>query len=74
MKIEVRLFATFRNNRFKKSIMEFTDKVTPIEILEKLEIEIKDVAILLINGIHGKVDTKLIDGDSVSLFPPVGGG
>lgn len=74
MKIEVRLFATFRNGRFKNKTMEFSSDITPREILEKLEIEIKDVAILLVNGIHNKVDITLSDGDSVSLFPPVGGG
>ena len=34
----------------------------------------KDVAILLINGIDGKLDSKLKENDRLSLFPPVGGG
>jgi molybdopterin converting factor small subunit len=29
---------------------------------------------LLINGRDGKLDTSLVENDTVSLFPPVGGG
>ena len=47
---------------------------TPKDILEKLKIDPKDVAILLINGIDGKLDSKLKENDRLSLFPPVGGG
>ena len=74
LKVEVRLFATFRNGRFKKTFMEFCNEVTPREILFGLGIELDDVAILLINGINGKFDTPLKDGDRISVFPPVGGG
>ncbi|MDU1321903.1 MAG: MoaD/ThiS family protein [Clostridium botulinum] len=75
MKIEVRLFAYFREGRDKKYFMEINEEnITPRYILEKLNIQVEEVAILLINGIDGKVDTLLKDGDVLSLFPPVGGG
>ncbi|HIG0360206.1 TPA: MoaD/ThiS family protein [Clostridium sporogenes] len=75
MKIEVRLFAYFREGRDKKYFMEINEEnITPRYILEKLNIQVKEVAILLINGRDGKVDTLLKDGDVLSLFPPVGGG
>ncbi|MBD5638768.1 MoaD/ThiS family protein [Clostridium botulinum] len=75
MKIEVRLFAYFREGRDKKYFMEINeDNITPRYILEKLNIQVEEVAILLINGRDGKVDTLLKDGDVLSLFPPVGGG
>ncbi|HBT49286.1 MAG TPA: hypothetical protein DEA61_05585 [Caldanaerobacter subterraneus] len=32
------------------------------------------VAIFLINGLDGKLDNPLNDGDVISLFSPVGGG
>ncbi|EPY2273305.1 MoaD/ThiS family protein [Clostridium sporogenes] len=75
MKIEVRLFAYFREGRGKKYFMEINEEnITPRYILEKLNIKVEEVAILLINGRDGKVDTLLRDGDVLSLFPPVGGG
>ncbi|APH15497.1 thiS family protein [Clostridium sporogenes] len=75
MKIEVRLFAYFRAGRDKKYFMEINEEnITPRYILEKLNIQVEEVAILLINGRDGKVDILLKDGDVVSLFPPVGGG
>ncbi|MCC5439483.1 MoaD/ThiS family protein [Clostridium botulinum] len=75
MKIEVRLFAYFREGRDKKYFMEINNEnITPKYILEKLNIQVEEVAILLINGRDGKVDTLLKDGDVLSLFPPVGGG
>ncbi|MGO5075455.1 MoaD/ThiS family protein [Clostridium sporogenes] len=75
MKIEVRLFAYFREGRDKKYFMEINEEnITPRYILEKLNIQVEEVAILLINGRDGKTDTLLKDGDVLSLFPPVGGG
>jgi len=75
LKIEVRLFAYFREGRDKKLFLEINeDEVTPRYILNKLNIEEKEVSILLINGRDGKATTTLKDGDVVSLFPPVGGG
>ncbi|NFL54051.1 MoaD/ThiS family protein [Clostridium botulinum] len=75
MKIEVRLFAYFREGRDKKYFMGINkENITSRHILEELNIKVEEVAILLINGRDGKVDTLLKDGDVLSLFPPVGGG
>lgn len=74
MKVEVRLFAYFREGRDKKLFLEFDEKVTPADILNKLNINLKEVSILLINGRDAKSDTLLCDNDVLSLFPPVGGG
>ena len=74
MEIEVRLFAYFRDGRGKRLALSIDENTTPKDILEKLKIDPKDVAILLINGIDGKLDSKLKENDRLSLFPPVGGG
>lgn len=74
VQVEVRLFATLRNNRFKKEKKEFQEGVTAEIIFQELDIDYEDVAILLINGRDGLLDTILKDGDTLSVFPPVGGG
>lgn len=74
MKIEIRLFATFRQGREKKQFLEFEENTTVEDVLKKLDIGKDEVAILLINGRDGSVERKLEDGDVISMFPPVGGG
>jgi len=74
LKIIVKLFATFRDGRQKILEMDLPDIATPQSIIDILGIHQTDVAILLINGRDGKLDTLMKDNDTVSLFPPVGGG
>lgn len=72
--IEVRLFATFREGRQKIIFLDKAEAANSGDIINLLEIPADDVAILLINGRHRKLDTPVEDGDVVALFPPVGGG
>lgn len=74
MIIEVRLFATLRENRQKVLHMDLIEGSTTEEVLSKLNIAPAEVAILLINGRDGLIDTPLKDNDVLSIFPPVGGG
>ncbi|PKM96509.1 MAG: molybdopterin synthase sulfur carrier subunit [Firmicutes bacterium HGW-Firmicutes-1] len=74
MQIKVRLFATLREGRGKEMFIELEEGVSPLDIIERLQIPVEDVAILLINGRDGQINTKLIGSDVVSIFPPVGGG
>ncbi|MFW5707219.1 MAG: MoaD/ThiS family protein [Bacteroidota bacterium] len=74
MKVKVRLFATLREGRGKEQIIDFGRNVCPQDIFDQLNIPPNEVAILLINGFNGKPDQPLKDGDTVSIFPPVGGG
>jgi molybdopterin converting factor small subunit len=72
--LEVRLFAYFRDNRDKVLHLDHKDFTDPQSILDHLEIDLKDVAILLVNGRHTPADVPLKDGDIVAFFPPVAGG
>jgi len=79
MEIEIKLFATLRDYLPKGSSrfsfkMEI-DSHTPIQdILSKLKIPEEMPKIILVNGIHGKKDQILKEGDILSIFPPVAGG
>ncbi len=74
MMIKVRLFATLRDGRGKELNTEMGSNPTVDDILTVLHIKREDVAILLINGRDGSFDRPLSEGDTVSMFPPVGGG
>ncbi|PKM67851.1 MAG: molybdopterin synthase sulfur carrier subunit [Firmicutes bacterium HGW-Firmicutes-2] len=74
MEFKVRLFATLRKDRGREMMVELGEEWTARAVIDQLKIDEKDVAILMINGRDGLLDTKLIEGDIVSIFPPVGGG
>ena len=72
--IEVRVFATLRQGREKITMLSSDAIACAADILERRNIEKRDVSILLINGFQKTPDTPVTDGDIVALFPPVGGG
>ncbi|GFN35288.1 MoaD/ThiS family protein [Tepidimicrobium xylanilyticum] len=74
IKVEVRLFAHFREGRWKRKVLEFEEGTTLSDIIKHLNIDENEVSMLLLNGIDGPASRKPKDGDVVSLFPPVGGG
>lgn len=74
MEIKIKLFATLRDNRGKILEREYKEGTQIREIIRDLNIDEKDVAILLKNGVSAKIEDIPIDGDCLSIFPPVGGG
>lgn len=74
MKVEVRLFATFRQGREKNYILELPQESSILTVLDMLKIKEEDASILLLNGRDGDASRPLKDGDILALFPPVGGG
>ena len=79
MDIEVKLFATLRDYLPKGSSrfsckMEVDGLTRVQDILKRLKIPEEIPKIILINGVHGKKEQPLKDGDVVSIFPPVAGG
>ena len=72
--VEVRLFAGLREGRGKIIMMESDSVKTVQDVMDALNIQRKEVNILLINGFHQKPETEVKDEDVVSLFPAVGGG
>jgi molybdopterin converting factor small subunit len=74
MRVKVKLFATLRIGRGKEMDFDRDETFTVQEILDTLGISQEEAAILLINGRNGSFEARLSDGDTVSLFPLVGGG
>ena len=74
MKLSVKLFATLREGRGKQLDVEVDNGVNVLKAMETLGIKKNDVSIILVNGINTNVDAVLSDGDTLSLFPPIGGG
>jgi sulfur-carrier protein len=74
MEIKVRLFATLREGRGKELFTTMDAHATPADVIDQLDIPMEEVAILLVNGRDATLDQALSSGDTVSIFPPVGGG
>ena len=72
--LEIRFFATLRENRGKVQNFEYFVNLTGRNIINHFQIDEKDVSIFLVNGFHQPLDTPLKDNDVISIFPPVGGG
>ena len=72
--VEVRLFAGLRQGRQKIYQMEASTISIVQDVMDILNIDRKEVNIILINGFHQKPETEVKDEDIVSLFPAVGGG
>lgn len=71
MKIRVKTYASLGST--DKQI-DVEKDISLGELLDKLNIPEKEVFIILINGIRSDPDSNLKDGDSVSIFPFIGGG
>lgn len=74
MNIKVKLFATLRRGRRKEVGLELAAGAAVRQVMEALNIPEEDVAILLVNGRDATLTESLAEGDTVSIFPPVGGG
>jgi molybdopterin synthase sulfur carrier subunit len=74
MMLTVKLFATFRNRRFDVAQMEFPPGATLAQVVDELRIPREDIGILLVSGRHAELEHQPAPGDTVSIFPLVGGG
>lgn len=74
MEVKVKLFATLRDGRFREQIVNVNDNSKVIDIVNNYNIPIDEIAICLVNGRDADKSQTLKTGDTVSLFPPVGGG
>jgi molybdopterin converting factor small subunit len=80
MKVKVKLFATLRNygptgvELGESFSVALEEGVTVAALLETLKIPRREAKIIMINGNNSEIGDKLIEGDTIAIFPPVGGG
>lgn len=74
MRVTIKLFASLREGRFEEESREYPAGTTAGVVMEALAIPRNQVTLIFINGVHGDPDTPLHEGDTLALFPPLGGG
>ncbi len=74
MKVKVKLYGDFLRQGPEESIVELQDGSTVEELLKHFEISERNYIIILVNLKRSWFEGALKDGDTVSIFSPVGGG
>ena len=74
MKITVKLFAYFRDNRFKVEQREIGEETTVGDIVDALGIDREEVGVLMMNSRHTEFTAYPAENDVLAIFPVVGGG
>jgi len=74
MKVTVKLFASFRTGRFDIETVDYPAGTTVADVADKLELPQSELGIMLVNSRHVKLERVLAEGDTLALFPLLGGG
>jgi len=74
VEIKIKLLASLRAERFKTEVREYPSATGIRQVVGDLGIPEKEIGIVLLNGRHASVTDSLEDGDTLSLFPLLGGG
>lgn len=74
MKITVKLFASFRAGRFEIESREYPHGTTVADVADSLNLPQSELGIMMINHRHVKLDRVVAEGDTLALFPLLGGG
>lgn len=74
MRVCIKLFANFRKDRFNETFREYPAGTECQYVIHDLGLGDGQVGILLVNHQHAAPSQVLRDGDTLSLFPLIGGG
>lgn len=72
--VTVKLHGVFRIDRFKEERAEYPPGTTVQDIVQQLRLPDHILGIVLVNDVHGDIDTQLNDGDTLTLLPILDGG
>ncbi len=75
MEITIKLFAYFRDGRFKEAASRFFEEgTTPEVVITSLGIDMEDVGVVMVNNRHAAPNYCLQQDDVLAIFPKIGGG
>jgi molybdopterin converting factor small subunit len=74
MNVTVKLFASFRTGRFDIETGDYPAGTTVADVADNLKLPQAELGIMMINHRHVKLDRVLEEGDTLALFPLLGGG
>ena len=74
MKVTVKLFASFRTARFDIESRDYPVGTTVADVADSIKLPQSELGIMMVNSRHVKLERVLVDGDTLALFPLLGGG
>jgi sulfur-carrier protein len=74
MQITVKLFASFRKDRFIAASREVDGSTCIADVINMLQIPAGEIGTIMLNNRHAEPGQQLQEGDRLALFPLVGGG
>ncbi|MEI6667185.1 MAG: MoaD/ThiS family protein [Acidobacteriota bacterium] len=74
MQITVKLYLTFRLGRFANQVLACPPDATASHLAQRLGIPDTEIGLILINTHQAELEQHLVEGDTIALFPIVGGG
>ncbi len=74
MRFTVKLFAYFRDNRFRAEVREYPEGTTVEEVIRSLGIDLEEVGVTMINSRHCTLDQVPAENEQLAIFPAIGGG
>ncbi len=74
MRVNVKLFAGFRKDRFAVRDLDVPAGACIHEIVDELHINAAEVGVILVNGRHAQLEQSLAPNDVLAIFPVIGGG
>jgi sulfur-carrier protein len=74
MRITVKLFATFQKGRFVIEERDYPAATRVGEVIAGLDIPEDALGVVMVNHRHVKLDRELTEGETLAIFPLVGGG
>ncbi|PIE57359.1 MAG: molybdopterin synthase sulfur carrier subunit [Desulfobulbus propionicus] len=74
MQFNVKLFAYFRDDRFKEKYSEYPEGTTVEDVIVSLDIDLEEVGVTMINSRHCSMKQQPQEGDQLAIFPAIGGG
>jgi molybdopterin synthase sulfur carrier subunit len=74
MKVTIKLFAYFRDSRFKTEDRELGEGTIVGDVVDSLHIGRDEVGVAMINSRHTTFETKLGENNILAIFPVIGGG
>jgi len=74
MHVTIKLFANFRIDRFIEDSPDIPQDTRIRGIVNELGIAENEIGVIMINGRHTSLDHILTEGDTLSVFPLIGGG
>jgi molybdopterin converting factor small subunit len=74
VKVTIKLFAHFRESRFKVENRDLEKGTTVTDVLNSLGISSDETGVVMLNSRHTTPETELADDDILAIFPLIGGG